>query len=40
MSMSASVRAAVEEQHLGRAEHREAFFRDVPFGDLAAGLQR
>ena len=33
-------RAAVEEQDLGRAEHREPAFRRVPFGDQAARLQR
>ena len=33
-------RATVEEQNLGGAEHRESFFRRVPFRNLAAGLQR
>jgi hypothetical protein len=33
-------RAAVEEQHLRRAEHREPLLRRVPLGDLAACLQR
>ncbi len=32
--------AAVEEQHLGGAEHRQARFRGVPFGDDAARFQR
>ena len=33
-------RPAVEEQHFGRAEHRQPFLGGIPFGDLAARLQR